>query len=182
MQHLQANSEEHRALPLATKDSTNKANGIKQRWKAEDIGLFNPEYHDPANPGPVISLGRHTLYRNIYAFTDQLKDLAKASGKLIMLRDMLPTCFKGAALIWHSTELTDLEKDLLRTASIKSWYAALIKRFKKRISVALHKLQSERYTMKDARDHKSPRAFAQKQFRLAKAAEITSIFNQVTTV
>ena len=93
---------------------------------------------------------------------------------------MLPTCLRGSALIWHSTELTELEKRGLRNASVDEWSETLIEKFKERTSVALQHLQSEHYTMNDARQGRSPRSFAQNMLRHTKAAQLTSVYNQLS--
>ncbi len=96
------------------------------------------------------------------------------------LRTALPQCFRGSALIWHSMELSDFEKQLLRNADLDSWYGALIHRFKERTPAALQHLQRERYSMTDARQQKNPRLYTQDIFRYAKAAEMSSLYNQLS--
>ena len=144
--------------------------------KADDVGYFDPACE---GEGPVVSVGRHMFYKDIYAFVDRLKDLASIKGDE-KIREILPTCFRGEALTWHSTELTDLEKTLLRTADLAVWFDSLVKRFKERATVAVQHLQTEKYTMTDARNGKSPRTYVQSIMRHAKAAELTSSFNQLT--
>ena len=144
--------------------------------KADDIGYFDPNCE---GEGPVVSVGRHMFYKDIYAFVDRLKDVAADKGE-DKVRETLTTCFRGEALTWHSAELTDLEKTLLRTADLSVWCDSLIKRFKERATVAVQHLQTEKYTMADARGSKSPRAYVQSVIRHARAAELTSTFNQLT--
>lgn len=96
------------------------------------------------------------------------------------LRMVLPQCFRGTALIWHSTELSELEKNLLHTTPMLGWYDASIHRFKERTPVALTSLQKARYIMSDARDRKDSRSFVQDIIRHAKAANLTSVQNQLT--
>lgn len=76
------------------------------------------------------------FYRYIYAFIDRLKDMAplKADDKL---RTVLPQCLRDAALVWHSIELSDLDKDMLRVATLDMWHVALTRCFKSRTPVAL---------------------------------------------
>ncbi len=150
--------------------------GFTKEWTADDIGFFDPGLE---GDGPVVNVGRHVFYRDIYAFVDRLKDMMNLRGE-DKLRAVLPQCFRGSALIWHSTELSDMEKDLLRQASLSSWYQAMINRFKQRTPMALASLQQSRYTMTDAQSGKDPRLFAQDIFRSAKAANMESIHNQLT--
>ena len=94
----------------------------------------------------------------------------------------MSACLRGSALLWHSTELSEIEKELLRTASVQQWTIILIKRFKERTTTAVQKLQAEKYTMADARAGKSPRAWVTSMLRYAKAAEFTSVHNQLTVI
>lgn len=149
-------------------------------WKAEDVGFFDPEADGSSNAdGPIINSGRHVFYTDVYTFVGRLQDLASVRGEE-KLRTVIPQCLRGSALIWHSAELSDLEKNLLRTATVRQWYDALISRFKERAFVALEKLHKERYTFADARERKNPRLYAQNIFRHAKSAEMESVFNQIT--
>ena len=150
-------------------------NGSSQLM-SDDVGYFDPATE---GEGPVVTVGRHTFYKDVYAFVVRLKDVAASKGN-DKVRKALPTCFRGEALIWHSTELTELEKTLLRTAPLEAWYDSLTKRFKERASVAVRHLQTERYSMADARNGKSPRAYVQAVLRHAKAAEFSSTYNQLT--
>ena len=150
----------------------------QREWKAEEVGFFDPGLED-ANDASITTVGRHSFYRDVYAFVDRLKDMAKQrpSDKL---RTILPECFRGEAQIWYSVELSEFEKDLLRAVPLEQWYEALVKRFKTRTPRALELLQREKYTLGDARSSKHPRVFAQNILRHAKAAEVGSIQNQLT--
>ena len=88
--------------------------GNSSALKADDIGFFDPAHE---GEGPVVSVGRYSFYKDIYAFVDRIKDLVELKGE-DKVREVLPTCFRGEALTWHSTELTELEKTLLRTATL----------------------------------------------------------------
>ena len=83
-------------------------------WTPEEIGFFDPEAE---GTDPVVNAGKHVFYRDVFAFVDRLKDMAPLKGPE-KLRTVLPQCLRGAALIWHSTELTDLEKSMIREASL----------------------------------------------------------------
>ena len=88
--------------------------------KADDVGYFDPSFEDPngtKTDAPVVNAGRHVFYRDVYAFQDRLQDLVPLKGE-DKVREVIPTCLRGSALIWHSTELTELEKRGLRNASV----------------------------------------------------------------
>ena len=107
------------------------ADPSNREWKAEEVGFFNPGLDDPDNV-PIITIGRHSFYRDVYSYVDRLKDLVKQRSPN-KLRTILPECFRGNAQIWYSVELGEMEKDLLRSVLIEKWYNVLIKKFKTRI-------------------------------------------------
>ena len=150
----------------------------QREWKAEEIGFFDPGLDDP-NDAPIVAVGRHSFYRDVYAFVDRLKDMARQRSA-DKLRTVLPECFRGECQIWYSVELDEMAKDLLRSVPLEKWYDALIKRFKTRTPRALELLQKEKYTFNDARNSKHPRGYAQNILRHARAAEVGSLQNQLT--
>ena len=119
--------------------------------RAEDIGFFDPEHRDvngTANSGPITNAGKHVIYRDVYVFVDRLKDIAYLHGD--DMKHLIPECLRGAALMWYTVELTDLEKSSLRaTPDPEQWYTTLINRFKTRTSVALAYLTSSTYSLRD---------------------------------
>ena len=153
--------------------------GIPAIKSSEDIGYFDPTYEDSGNSS-IVNAGRHIFYRDPYVFVDRLKDLARGSVGEQRIRELVPGCLRGGSLTWYSTELTDIEKDLYRDASLDTWCRAFIQRFKERGPVALQAMQAERYTMTDARNGRTPRAYVQDIIRHAKAAEFSSVYNQLT--
>ena len=89
----------------------------QREWKADDIGFFDPGLDDPCDT-PIITVGRHSFYRDVYAFVDRLKDIAKQRSTN-KLRTVLPKYFRGECQIWYSIELGEMEKDLLRSVPLK---------------------------------------------------------------
>lgn len=84
--------------------------------------------------------------------------------------------------MWYSTELTDLERDLLRDSDLDRWYTTLINRFKIRTSMALSHLISRIYDMQDLRNNVNPRIFMTEMLYLARAANLTSTYNQLVMI
>lgn len=100
----------------ATQGSNNSQNGP---LKATDIGFFDPDFENKDTPASaLINAGRHVFYKDIYAFIDRIKDMAAVYGT-DKIRETISTCFRGETLIWHSMKLSDVEKDILRTATIE---------------------------------------------------------------
>ncbi len=94
-------------------------------------------------------------------------------------RAVLPQLLRRSTLIWHSTELSANEREMLRLVPLDYWYTKLITRFKERTLDALRALQIEKYMATDAQDGKNPRIYVQAIFRHARAAQMTSIYNQL---
>ena len=147
-------------------------------FKADDIGFFDPEYQD-GTTGPVANAGKHVIYRDIYTFVDRLKDIEFSYGEAIKF--IIPECFRGAALMWYTIELTDVDKILLRAQDLDKWYTTLISRFKIRTSDALTLLTSQTYALNDVK-YRSPRAWIQEMLHYAKAANLLSTHNQLTII
>ena len=64
-----------------------------REWKAEEVGFFDPSLDDPNNT-PIITIGRHSFYRDIYSYVDRLKDLVKQRSPN-KLRTILLECFRS---------------------------------------------------------------------------------------
>ena len=145
--------------------------------RAEQVGYFDPEYQQEQGDtsGPVANAGKYVYYRDVYVFVDRLKAMAKKND----VKPVISECLRGTALMWYSTELTDLERDLLEDSSLDQWYSALISHFKIRTSDALSQINSQMYSLNDV-PHTSPRAFIQHILHLAKAAEMDTPYHQVT--
>ena len=166
----------------ANQDTTqNQQEGFKDRknkeWNPEEIGLFDPDYE---STGAVVNGGKTVFYRDVYAFTDRLDDMAVIRGEE-KLCTVIPQTLRGSALIWHSTELSPTEKRGMRIATVEEWKQALIQRFKIRVPIALAKIRSATYTLNDARERKNPREFVQDIMRYSKAANQTAMLSQLSS-
>ena len=58
----------------------------------------------------------------------------------------------------------------------------LIERFKAPTNVAIEALLKERYTLRDASNHREPREYAQRILRAAKDAKFTNVRNQLDVI
>ena len=75
----------------------------------------------------------------------------------------------------------EFEKESLRDRPLENaWIPMLIRRFRPRTADALQSLNALNYSIRDVCAGRSPRAFAQQVFRHARAANIDSVFNQLT--
>ena len=148
----------------------------------EDVGYFDPGYEDPIGTDQsIVSVERYNYYRNVYIFTDHLRDLKKTDFDS-KVRKLISTCFKSEALRWYFIELTEIEKDYFRKAFIERWCINLTKRFKKRSSIALKKLQTKSYTYVDARRDRKSRFYMQDILRHARTADYFFVYHQCIIV
>lgn len=78
----------------------------------------------------VIIQGKLDFYRDVYAFTERLKDMGALHRPHADERCYLVAYQVKLPREWHTVELTFFEKDALRTAALASIYTLLIKQFK----------------------------------------------------
>ncbi len=152
--------------------SINQTEFIK-KWIVDEIDFFDSNA-DKENS--VLNVDRHVFYKNIYVFVNRLKDMITIRDEN-KLRTILSQCFREAALIWHSIELFDMKKDLLRQINLASWYQIMTNRFKKRIFLTLSALQNFKYDLIETQFEKNSRLFAQQIFRSIKTTNMNSIHN-----
>jgi hypothetical protein len=78
-------------------------------------------------------------------------------------------------MIWYTAELFEEAKELVRTRNnLDIWERYLIKRFRKRSTVAMTTITRERYTLEDARRCRESRKYAEIIMQAAQSAELES--------
>jgi hypothetical protein len=132
--------------PMPTQDS---------RWRIEEFGLFEPDLpvDDRHPPGDVITVGRDTIYRNVDAFAERIKDAIATKGAPLV-RDNLHLCLRGAATRWYTFEIGDLNKAAMRTdptPSLDQWIGHLTARFRPRMAQAVRENTELTYRVVDIR-------------------------------
>ena len=148
----------------------------------ENVNYFDSDYENSFDTNQlIVNSKRHNFYRDVFTFTDHLKNLKKTFSDSKM-KKLIFTCLKKDALTWYNTKFIEIEKDFFKKVNIERWCVHLVKRFKKRTSVALKKLQIEIYIYVDARRDRKSRSYMQNILRHAKAADFSSIFHQCTIV
>ena len=85
-------------------------------------------------------------------------------------------------MLWSNItrNLSKSKKIFFRKAIIERWCVHLIKRLKKRTSIALKKLQTKIYIYVDVRRDRKSRSYMQDILRHARAANFSSVFHQCT--
>jgi hypothetical protein len=113
--------------------------------RTEEVGVFDPNPQDAEVTGSgITSVGKLTVYTNIYAFTNRLRELASKKGDKAV-QDNWTTWLRGEAIAWHTHELSDLERELLTNVSLDGLLNALIKRFKELASSAMKNIGSMKF-------------------------------------
>lgn len=131
---------------------------------------------------PMEHTGKETYFRDVHLFLEHARDVAGVKGDELV-RTNLWTCLKGPALDWWLTELTENDKRLTKLGNkLEEWERMLIERFKAPTNIAIDSLLKEKYTLRDASNHREPREYAQKILRAAKDAKFADVRNQLDVI
>ena len=118
-------------------------------------------------------------YQDIYIFTDHAQDMTADRNKK-MIKNNLHVCLHETALSWHTIELSNIEKKIMQTLSLKKeWILTFIKQFKSRISKVVNKLQHLTFSMKNVKAETTVTEFVQTVFKYVKITQIDLIFQQL---
>jgi hypothetical protein len=147
--------------------------------RMDEVGVFDQNPQDAEITGSgITSVGRPTVYTNIYAFTDRLRELAGEKGDKAV-QENWTSWLRGEGIGWHTHELSDLERELLANASLDSICSALIKRFKESASSAMKNMGKIKFGVSNLQRGETIRSFAQTMFCHAEAAEMGSDYLQL---
>ena len=161
-------------------------NPYKKLLRAEDVGFFDPEFqaseqeHGKTTPGPVVNAGKHVYYLDVFVFVDRLNELNRKHGP-DRIKDVIPSCLRGSALTWWTTEVDDPTKTILEASGLDQWLNTLIRQFCMNPAKALAALTRSRYTLRDL-PNMSPRVWIHGQLSLARSADLGSTYNQLTMI
>jgi hypothetical protein len=146
----------------------------RQSLRASDIGYFHPDYREAPD-------SRTLVFTNVFVFTNRLALLAETRSEHEVI-EAFPTCLRGLALFWHSTELTTKERATLARAPIVWLCDLLISRFKERPSAALRSLITSRFTFSDIRSGRTIRSHIQEMMSHARSAEFDKEYNIILLI
>ncbi|KAH5051057.1 hypothetical protein HBI81_244250 [Parastagonospora nodorum] len=141
---------------IAEDNAKVKAMGGSLKFAADQIGFFMPNlsYHD--YPDDVVEISGKTYYRNVRDFLDAAK-LCIASQTMAehTVRNGLHQCFKGTALLWYQSNLgIDRRLEVIGGEGLERWEEKL-KHFRIQPSLAISRLQRQKYGPKDLLDGRS---------------------------
>lgn len=155
------------------------------RWNPGDVGFFDPLHDGKSVASGASSMehtGKDTFFRDVHLFLEHARDVAGVKGD-DLVRTNLWTCLKGTALSWWLGELSENDKRLAKLGTkLDEWERMLITRFKQPTNVAIDQALRERYTLRDASNHREPREYAQKILRSAKDANLTTVGNHLDII
>ncbi|KAH8744799.1 hypothetical protein F5882DRAFT_423495, partial [Hyaloscypha sp. PMI_1271] len=115
--------------------------------KLESVGLFDPPLYTYLLDSTTYE-GKYPVYHNVFSFVDALR----LSGEDVCANGWWKRCLRGSALVWWTTELSDVQKRLLIEASLDAICQALIDRFKMPASSALNQINSTHFAYQQIRN------------------------------
>ena len=147
---------------------------LDTRWRIEEFGLFEPDLAvDDRNPaGDVITVGRDSIYRNVDAFCERVKDAISTKGP-DSVRDNLHLCLRGAASRWWTFELSDIDKAAIRgdtSPQLLQWTTRLTLRFRPPMAQAVRENNELSYKISNIRSGKRVLSYFQAKILKARAA------------
>ena len=83
------------------------------RWRAKEIGFFDPSYLLKHREGDVISNGKSLYIHSVLLFIERIQDVAAIKGNELV-KTQLDICLRGSVLAWYTTELMKQDKIVLR--------------------------------------------------------------------
>jgi hypothetical protein len=162
--------------------------GHGHHWRAEEVGFFFPDVHSSYGTSDILTIGKDSFYRNATVFLDRLDDIVKLRGGDIV-RSNIPSCLRGAALQWYTTEVSDIEKASFRSPSntmaqdpIYRWKIAIRYRWDPPAAVSLQNFMITRYTLPMALAGVSMMQYFSTKIRLAKEAGFMDTHQQLLAV
>lgn len=83
-------------------------------FRPDDVGYFDP--HKDTD-GDMTTLGKEVWFTDVHLFVDRVRDVAKLKGENVV-KTNLPSCLRGSALAWYSTELDNEDRQDLRDSDL----------------------------------------------------------------
>ena len=174
--------------PPATDDDIYGGLQLQDRgtYIGEELGYFQPDLSiNDTNPeGEYITVGRDTIFRNVDAFVQRVKDIAGIKGHE-GIRNNLYLCLRGAAARWWTYELSDIDKLAIRhdvTPQLQQWTTRLLARFRPRLSQATRENSQLTFLISDIIAGKPVLTYFQSKLLKARAAGYESEQSQLMQV
>ncbi len=140
-----------------------------------------PSTSNAGTPKTFLEIASSVLFfSNAFAFVNHIRALSAFKNENT-IRLNISSCLRGEALEWFISELSQCEREKLRSSSLEEgWIESLINRFKTRPSHALKALKKSRYNWADVRCQRSLVMWAHNMLRLAQESnEYPAVWQQV---
>ena len=134
----------------------------QEQFKASDIGFFHPRYSEDHGLNGYVVSGKETIYISVQMFVQAVKRYAFGKAEIA---GHLYLCLRGPAQVWFTSQNPSKQQELL--GNIEAFCNALTIRYEEHPSDAYHKLQTERYTVKDAQKQRQPDEYVGNLMRYA---------------
>ena len=162
---------------IAAATGTKPARANEPRFKAADIGYFDPHLSEAQyGKGDWVPVGNDIWFRDVHLFISYAKSQANIMGDAFVARH-LHLCLRGTAQAWYAL-LDGLHRAGLQS-TVSQWEKQLTQRFKMQASDALILLQADSFSIDDVRQRKSPSDFVQAVARHARDAGLNEMSMQV---
>ena len=124
---------------------------------------------------------KYVYYKNVYVFVDRLKNLM-SQHEHSQIRNVLKSCFRDDAQIWHIYELSDIIKDFFREISLFQWYDVMIIRFKFKAAAIIQEFISQVYNLNKMKIDTTSRIWIMHMLHQIRIVELTFIFNKFIVI
>ena len=112
------------SFDLSNIESESYNSSIKS-LSTDQVSYFDSEYKKEEDKTTLFSSSiesmmttdKYVYYKNVYVFVDRLKNLV-SQHEHSQIRNVLKSCLRDDAQIWHIYELSDTTKNLLRETSL----------------------------------------------------------------
>lgn len=163
--------------PYSSKEEKHEDTG--GHFRPQEIGYFYPDLPEKEGAGDVVTIHNDVFMRDVHIFIDRARDNAATRGERTVVKH-LSLCFRGAALTWYTSAVSEVEKRGIRTGPLSDLTDMLQKQFQPPKSTALNHLRDSRYSLQDAARRRSVTAYTMDMIKAGKSADIPNLEGQLT--
>ncbi|OQE19450.1 hypothetical protein PENSTE_c015G04130 [Penicillium steckii] len=149
-------------------------------WVTSEIGYFLP---DSTRDEHVRMVQDSLYFSNVLAFVTYIRAMTTFKNESTIAVN-LSSCLRGEALDWLVSEVSQSQREKLRSLSLEEgWIKSLMCRFKTPPSHASRLLKKSRYTWADVRNQRSLVMWAHNMLRIAgESKEYPEVWQQLHAV
>lgn len=179
-QALQKQAQSPNGFPPTTSNVAISDSVKVSNWVTSEVGYFLP---DSTRDEHVRMVQDSLYFSNALAFVTYIRALTTFKNESTIAMN-LSSCLRGEALEWLVSELSQSQREKLRSVSLEEgWIKSLMSRFKTSPSNALKILKRSRYTWADVRSQRSLVMWAHNMLRVASdSKEYPELWEQLHAV